>query len=63
MWYICALVEDRPYRKGMAIEPVKEEIKKYSGTQFDTNIAEIVLDMIEKEEIEIEKSGIETWEN
>lgn len=55
-----AMTSNRPYRKGMAIELVKEEIKKYSGTQFDTNIAEIVLDMIEKEEIEIEKSGIET---
>lgn len=55
-----AMTSNRPYRKGMAIELVKEEIKKYSGTQFDNNIAEIVLEMIEKEELEIEKSGVET---
>ncbi len=58
-----AMTSNRPYRKGMNIELVKEEVKKYAGTQFDKNIAEIVLEMIEKNEIEIEKSGIETVEN
>ena len=51
-----AMTSNRPYRKGMSIELVKEEIKKYSGTQFDTYIAEIVLEMIEKGELEVEKN-------
>ena len=38
-----AMTEDRPYRKAMSKDEAILEIKKNSGTQFDPNIAEILL--------------------
>jgi len=38
-----AMVSDRPYRKGLTDESAREEIKKFSGKQFDPEIVEIFL--------------------
>jgi len=38
-----AMVSDRPYRKGLTDEAAREEIKNYSGKQFDPEIVEIFL--------------------
>ena len=35
-----AMTSDRPYRKGLAVEIALEELKKCSGTQFDTAVVE-----------------------
>jgi diguanylate cyclase (GGDEF)-like protein/PAS domain S-box-containing protein len=43
-----AMSEEKPYRKKMSKEEIKEEIKKYSGTQFDPDVAEIFLGLLEK---------------
>jgi putative nucleotidyltransferase with HDIG domain len=40
-----ALVSDRPYRKGIPIDEVKEMIKKDSGTHFDPRVVEAFLEM------------------
>jgi len=40
-----ALVSDRPYRKGIPIDEVKEMIKKDSGTHFDPQVVEAFLAM------------------
>uniref|UniRef100_A0A7C6EIL6 HD domain-containing protein n=1 Tax=candidate division WOR-3 bacterium TaxID=2052148 RepID=A0A7C6EIL6_UNCW3 len=38
-----AMVSDRPYRKGLTDESAREEIKNYSGKQFDPEIVEMFL--------------------
>lgn len=38
-----AMLTDRPYRKAMGEKEVREELAKYSGTQFDPRICEMLL--------------------
>lgn len=38
-----AMTTDRPYRRALAFDRVIEEIRRYSGRQFDPHLAEIVL--------------------
>lgn len=38
-----AMTNDRPYRKGMSTTNAIEELKKYSGSQFDPKIVEIFI--------------------
>jgi len=38
-----AMTTDRPYRKALSFERVVEEIRKYSGRQFDPRLADIVI--------------------
>lgn len=49
-----AMTSDRPYRKGLALEVVVEELQKYSGKQFDAELTTLFLEMIESGEIKIE---------
>lgn len=42
-----AMTSNRSYRKALPLEVVKEEIKKCSGTQFDPDIANVFLDILE----------------
>jgi putative nucleotidyltransferase with HDIG domain len=44
-----AMSSDRPYRKGLPLEAVKQELQKYSGTQFDPNCVDVCLRLIEQE--------------
>ncbi|MDO4393982.1 MAG: diguanylate cyclase [Bacillota bacterium] len=46
-----AMTTDRPYRKGMSIEYAAKEIKKGGGTQFDPELAELFVKLIEENEI------------
>ena len=39
----------RPYRNSIPLETVKNELKQYSGIQFDPNIASVFLDILEKD--------------
>ena len=43
-----AMVNDRPYRKGMPHVDAMEEIKKNAGSQFDPKIVEVFLEMKEE---------------
>ena len=45
-----AMTSDRPYRKALPIERVIEEIRVYRGTQFDAEVADIVLRLFESGE-------------
>lgn len=50
-----AMTSVRPYRKALPLDIVKEEFIKYSGTQFDPNIAKVFLEILETDYEEIEK--------
>ena len=45
-----AMTSDRPYRKALPIDRVIEELRTYKGTQFDTQVTDILLEMYENEE-------------
>ncbi len=45
-----AMTSDRPYRKAVDLEVVTEEIRRFSGTQFDPVCADAFLTLIEREE-------------
>jgi putative nucleotidyltransferase with HDIG domain len=38
-----AMISDRPYRKALAISVARDEIKRFSGTQFDPRVVEVFL--------------------
>jgi HD-GYP domain-containing protein (c-di-GMP phosphodiesterase class II) len=38
-----AMTSDRPYRRALPFEAVTTEIRKYRGTQFDPDIADLFL--------------------
>jgi putative nucleotidyltransferase with HDIG domain len=44
-----AMSSDRPYRKGMPLETVMQELREYSGSQFDPNCVDACLQLIELE--------------
>jgi response regulator RpfG family c-di-GMP phosphodiesterase len=46
---IEAMTTDRPYRKGMPLERVIDEIHQFSGTQFDPAVAEVFIAVLERE--------------
>lgn len=50
-----AMTSKRTYRNAMLIEDVKQEIKRCSGTQFDPNIAEAFLNILNNKYDEIQK--------
>lgn len=50
-----AMTSKRSYRDALPIEIVKEEFKKCSGSQFDPNIANVFLDMLENDYAAIQK--------
>jgi len=44
-----AMTSDRPYRKGLPLETVVQELHKFSGSQFDPNCVDVMLRLLEKE--------------
>ena len=50
-----AMTANRVYRKKLDIDYVIGELKKGSGTQFDPKLVEIMLDLIDKGEIDVER--------
>jgi putative nucleotidyltransferase with HDIG domain len=41
-----AMTSDRPYRKGLPVERVVEQFEKFKGEQFDTEIVDLVLNLV-----------------
>lgn len=41
---VDAMLSDRPYRKALKLETVREELMKYSGTQFDQEVVKHLVD-------------------
>ena len=46
-----AMTEDRVYRKALTHEVAMGEIRKNAGTQFDPHIAEVFLEIIERDDL------------
>lgn len=44
-----AMTSKRPYRDALPLDIVKEEFKKFSGIQFDPQIAKVFLDILEND--------------
>jgi putative nucleotidyltransferase with HDIG domain len=45
-----AMTSDRPYRKGLPVEVVLEQFEKYKGTQFDDEVAKLLIRMVKGRE-------------
>ena len=43
-----AMTSDRPYRKGLSFSAAREEIRKFSGIQFDPDVVEVYLSVSEE---------------
>ena len=41
-----AMTSDRPYRKGLRLEDAVAELRRCSGTQFDTELTEMFINMV-----------------
>jgi PAS domain S-box-containing protein len=54
-----AMRSNRPYRKALPREEAIRELKENSGTQFDPDIVDIMLEMIEEEKIEFSQKDQE----
>jgi putative nucleotidyltransferase with HDIG domain len=44
-----AMASDRPYRKGMSLDEIIQEIKRCAGSQFDPSVAEAFVRVAERE--------------
>ncbi|MCX6112390.1 MAG: HD-GYP domain-containing protein [Proteobacteria bacterium] len=53
-----AMTSDRPYRKGLPIEAAIDELIKCSGTQFDPYVVEAFLNVLRKEQEELNKEAV-----
>lgn len=53
-----AMVSDRPYRKGLPIEKVVEELIKNKGIQFDPLIVDIFVSMLFEGEVDAQNENI-----
>jgi HD-GYP domain-containing protein (c-di-GMP phosphodiesterase class II) len=59
---IEAMASDRPYRKARKTQYIIDEIKKYSGTQFDPNAVEQAVILLEaKNKKEESTTPVETF--
>lgn len=45
-----AMTSDRPYRKGLSIDKVLEQYQMHKGSQFDLDVANLIVKMIQKNE-------------
>lgn len=48
-----AMTSDRPYRKGLSIDKVVEQLEKYKGEQFDMEIAGLAVKLIGEGELQL----------
>jgi HD-GYP domain-containing protein (c-di-GMP phosphodiesterase class II) len=53
-----AMTSDRPYREGLPIETAVEELVRCSGTQFDPQVVEAFLDVLNKEKLSLKKESL-----
>jgi putative nucleotidyltransferase with HDIG domain len=56
-----AMISDRPYRKALPISAAREEIKRYSGTQFDPRVVQIFLSHSDQVWLDLHKRSAEPF--
>lgn len=44
-----AMTRDRPYRKALSVDEALEELKRFSGTQFDPQVVQAMIALVETE--------------
>lgn len=56
---IDAMLSDRPYRSALSVSKVREELQRCSGTQFDPDIVETIMEQntVERAILLVERSG------
>jgi HD-GYP domain-containing protein (c-di-GMP phosphodiesterase class II) len=47
------MTSDRPYRAGMPVLSALEELRRCSGTQFDTRVVSALEGLIERDELAV----------
>jgi response regulator RpfG family c-di-GMP phosphodiesterase len=52
-----AMISDRPYRKALSVSEALEEIRWYSGTQFDPVVANILVSFVQQHMVQLQKSA------
>jgi len=58
-----AMISDRPYRKGLSFDVAMEEIRNNAGTQFDKELAEVFVKILEREKLEAEAEAASSVES
>ncbi|HXC61943.1 MAG TPA: HD domain-containing phosphohydrolase [Nitrospiria bacterium] len=53
---VDAMSSDRPYRKALPLEKLQTTLKEYSGTQFDPEIVEAVLQLLSQQGLKVVRS-------
>jgi len=48
-----AMTSDRPYRAGMDVQDAIEELKRCSGTQFDPEVVDALLELVSRDELAV----------
>jgi HD-GYP domain-containing protein (c-di-GMP phosphodiesterase class II) len=51
------MTSDRPYRRALSIEDAAEELRANSGTQFDPNIVDAAIRVIDREYLHQKATG------
>lgn len=56
---VDAMLSDRPYRDALPVEEVRRELRRCSGTQFDPDIVQVMLQQntLERAEMLVDRSG------
>jgi len=52
-----AMMTDRPYRKALTVEEALDELRRNAGTQFDPELAEKFIELVEKGEVNAKPKG------
>lgn len=52
-----AMTTDRPYRKALSLETAFEELRKYSGIQFDKDVVQVFIQLWEKGELSFQQKS------
>lgn len=59
---VDAMLSNRPYRSALPVAEVRRELTRCSGTQFDPDLIEVIIDRntLERAELLVERSGART---
>jgi HD-GYP domain-containing protein (c-di-GMP phosphodiesterase class II) len=47
------MTSDRPYRAGMDVQAAIDELKRCSGTQFDPEVVDALVELVARDELAV----------